>query len=240
MAKKDKDLRTSDNRTEDGDRDDERGALSSTSSTTGETSRDDDDDKDDHDDDHDEKHDDNPKESTAAGPQTLSGGAEADNLKGGKGADSLSGGDGADKLKGDKGTDTLDGGAGADTLSGGDGADKLTGGAGADSFRIDGAAKTLAGLDSILDFAHGEDKIVFDDDGLVATATNFATATAADYKAALTAANAKMADGSAAYVAVQIGSDVVVFATELGENHVESAVLLVGRSLSDISFGDIG
>ena len=49
-----------------------------------------------------------------------------------------------------------------------------------------------------------------------------------------------MADGSADFVAVQIGNDVVVFATELGEHHVESAVLLAGRSLADISAGDIG
>ena len=175
-------------------------------------------------------------------PQTSegkAGGSTANDLRGGDGADSLSGGGGNDRLRGGDGADTLSGGAGADTLRGGDGADHLTGGAGADSFRIDEAGRTLDGLDRILDFAHGEDKIVFDDDGLIATDANFATATAADYASARAIANARMADGSADFVAVQIGGDVVDFATELGEHHIESAVLLVGRSLMDISASDI-
>lgn len=160
-------------------------------------------------------------------------------LRGTAGADSLLGTAADERVRGGAGADTLDGGAGADTLEGGQGADQLTGGAGTDAFKVDGSAKTLAGLDRITDFTHGEDKLVFDDHALAATPDTFATATAADYGAALAAANAKMAAG-ADYVAVQIGTDVIVFATEAGEHHVESAVVLVGRTLTDIGAGDIG
>jgi Ca2+-binding RTX toxin-like protein len=170
--------------------------------------------------------------------ETLTGTAVADQLKGGDGDDSLSGLDGNDRLSGDKGADTLDGGAGNDTLSGGDGADVLTGGAGADVFKIDGSAKTLAGLDRITDFTHAEDRLVFDD-APAATAVNFVTDTAADFTTALADANAKLAAG-ADFVAVQVGADVIVFADEAGEHHVESAVLLVGKTLADIAASDIG
>jgi len=175
----------------------------------------------------------------AAGPETLVGTANADVLRGGDGDDSLSGGDGNDRLIGDKGNDTLDGGAGNDTLSGGHGADLLTGGAGNDLFQIqDGEAKTQASLDRITDFTHGQDHIRFDD-APAATATNFTTDTAADFTTALADANAKMAAG-ADFVAVQVGADVIVFADEVGEHHVESGVVLVGKTLADIAFSDIG
>jgi Ca2+-binding RTX toxin-like protein len=177
-------------------------------------------------------------------PETLTGTAGDDQLKGGHGDDSLAGLDGNDLLLGGKGNDTLDGGAGDDTLSGGHGADVLTGGAGADVFRIDGSAKTLAGLDRITDFTHGQDHLVFHE-APVASAANFATDTAADFTTAVADANAKMATG-ADFVAVQVGADVIVFADEAGdlgepvEHHVESGVLLVGKTLADISASDIG
>lgn len=163
----------------------------------------------------------------------------ATSLRGGDSNDSLAGGAAAERLRGDDGADTLSGGGGGDTLDGDKGADQLIGGEGADVFRIDDGARSLDGLDRILDFTHGEDKLVFDDDGLAATDANFGTASAADFASALAAANASMSSG-ADYVAVQVGADVIVFATELGEHHVEAAVVLVGRSLADISAGDIG
>jgi S-layer protein len=178
------------------------------------------------------------------GADTIDGGAGNDTLSGGKGDDSLAGLDGNDLLRGGKGADTIDGGAGNDTLSSGHGADVLTGGAGADVFRIDGSAKTLAGLDRITDFTHGEDRLVFHD-AAVATATNFATDTAVDFHTAMADANAKMAAG-ADFVAVQVGADVMVFADHAADpggpadHHVESGVLLVGKTLADIGVGDIG
>lgn len=171
---------------------------------------------------------------------TAIGGGGRDDLRGGKGDDSLSGGDGNDRLRGDDGGDTLDGGAGNDRIEGGKGADDLTGGAGADSFRVgDGNGRSLSEIDRILDFTHGQDKIVLEDE-IPATAANFTTTSAADFQAALTAADGQMMGGVIDYVAVQVGADVIVFADDVGVNHVDSAVILVGRTLADISVSDIG
>ena len=170
--------------------------------------------------------------------ETLTGTDMNDRLRGGDGDDSISGLGGDDRLDGGKGADTIDGGAGDDTIDGGQGADVLTGGDGADVFKINGPAKALTDLDKITDFTHGQDHLRFDDAPL-ATAANFATDTAADFKTALADANAKIAAG-ADFVAVPVGADVIVFADEIGEHHADSAVLLVGKALADISFSDIG
>lgn len=155
------------------------------------------------------------------GDQTLAGTSGADSILGGYGNDSLSGGDGDDTLDGAVGTDTLSGGAGSDTLV------------------VTGVAGTQDGLDHILGFTGGADSLAFSS-GPTATAANFATATAANYGEAINDAFAAVT-GGAAYVAVQVGSDVVVFAnTDAEPGNIEDAVVLVGRSLSDISFGDIG
>jgi len=170
--------------------------------------------------------------------ETLTGTDGADRLRGGDGDDSISGLGGDDRLEGDKGNDTIDGGDGNDLIRGGHGADVLTGGAGNDTFVIDSGAKTAADIDHITDFTTGADRLVFDD-APAATTAGFATDTAADFNTALADANAKMAAG-ADFVAVQVGADVVVFADEVGEHHVESAVLLVGKTLADIASTDIG
>jgi Ca2+-binding RTX toxin-like protein len=189
-------------------------------------------------DDDDNKGDNNHGVPPVVAAETLTGTDAVDRLQGGAGDDSISGLGGNDRLEGGKGNDTIDGGAGDDLIRGGKGADLLTGGAGHDTFVIDSGAKTAAGIDHITDFTHGEDRLVFDDAPAV-TATNFVTDTQADFASALTDANAKMAAG-ADFVAVQVGADVIVFADEVGEHHVESAVLLVGKTLADISSSDIG
>lgn len=171
----------------------------------------------------------------SATAETLTGTAGADTLIGHGGADSLSGGDGNDVLRGGFGADTLVGGAGADTLIAGHGAGVLTGGDGADLFVVhDGLAKTADGLERITDFTHGVDHLRLDGDH-AATTANFGTATATDYASALTQAQT-LAKAGDAYVAVQVGSDVVVFSAEHG--HLESSVLLVGKTLTDISASD--
>ena len=170
--------------------------------------------------------------------ETLTGTAGADRLEGGDGDDSISGLAGNDRLEGGKGNDTIDGGDGNDLIRGGKGADVLTGGNGDDTFVIDSGAKQLSAIDRITDFTSGHDKLVFDD-APAATAAGFATDTAADFTTALADANTKMAAG-ADFVAVQVGADVIVFADEVGEHHVESAVLLVGKTLADIASTDIG
>lgn len=164
-------------------------------------------------------HDDDDGDDAAA--QTLSGTTESESLFGGAGSDSLSGGDGDD------------------TLAGGGGADSLNGGAGADQFQVAGTAPTADGLDHVFDFTHAEDHLLFAG-GIAATDANFATATATDYAAAMDAA-LQAVNGGAAYVAVQVGLDVIVFANTDGDPAtLDAAVVLVGKTLSDIVPTDFG
>jgi Ca2+-binding RTX toxin-like protein len=142
--------------------------------------------------------------------------------------------DEGDVLQGGKRADSLDGGAGDDTITGGRGVDELTGGEGADTFVIE-AGKRLGDLDRILDFEDG-DQLVFED-GPTAGEDNYSEGEADSYDAALAFARARL-DGGDEYVAVQVGEDVLVFVGD-GDD-VSAAVVLVGRGLSDVSFGDIG
>ena len=102
--------------------------------------------------------------STAAGHDTLDGGAGNDSIFGEGGNDVLLGGDGNDQLEGDgattllrsalHGNDDIDGGAGNDSLWGGGGADVLRGGDGNDWLagedqRTTSASTTLTGNDSL-------------------------------------------------------------------------------------------
>lgn len=89
----------------------------------------------------------------------LSGDQQDNILTGDAGRDRLVGLDGNDTLLGGQGKDTLEGGAGADKLTGGTGADKLEGGTGHDTFIFEG----VHGIDTILDFEDGADKIWMSD-----------------------------------------------------------------------------
>jgi serralysin len=74
----------------------------------------------------------------------------------------IKGNRGANVLDGGAGDDTLQGGLGDDRLTGGGGKDTLAGGRGNDVFDIDAAADSAIqgnGLDLIVDFVHGEDRI---------------------------------------------------------------------------------
>jgi uncharacterized protein len=77
-------------------------------------------------------------------------------LAGTAGNDTLTGGDGNDTLTGGNGNDTLFGGAGNDILIGGAGVDRLYGGAGNDRFVFNNSTD---GIDKIVDFVVGEDRI---------------------------------------------------------------------------------
>lgn len=95
----------------------------------------------------------------------LVGGASNDNLMGQAANDTLSGGGGADVLFGAAGNDRLNGGDGNDTLNGGAGNDTLIGGSGRDSFKFNSERTFQAadlGIDRIIDFVRGTDKIVLD------------------------------------------------------------------------------
>jgi serralysin len=85
----------------------------------------------------------------------------------------------------------------------------------------------LADLDHITDWSAGDRLYLDNVDGA------YAETTAANFADAKAAASALMANGSAHYVAVQVGSDVVVFAGD--KYHVAGAVDLISRGLADIS-----
>jgi Ca2+-binding RTX toxin-like protein len=77
---------------------------------------------------------------------------------GGGGRDKLTGDSAANWLRGEDGRDVLKGGSGADTLEGGRGSDTVTGGSGADRFVF--RSELGSGVDSIVDFASGSDRLV--------------------------------------------------------------------------------
>jgi Ca2+-binding RTX toxin-like protein len=154
-------------------------------------------------------------------------------IDGGAGADSISTSNGADSILGGIGNDLINGGVGADTLSGG---------AGGDLFRFDAgvAPGAVSSLDRIIDWT-AEDQLVFVGGGGATgpgTADNYVESTQADFAAALSFANGQIAAGRN-YVSVQVGADVIVFADSAGnDGTADSAVILVGRTLSDIAFND--
>ncbi len=91
------------------------------------------------------------------------------------------------KIIGNSGANVLDGGAGSDILTGGAGNDTLTGGADADSFAFQSAATN--GLDTIQDFVHGVDSLVFTASDYGFTAGH--TLTAAEFTTAATGTGAQ-------------------------------------------------
>ncbi|WP_374445581.1 trypsin-like serine protease [Stella sp.] len=95
------------------------------------------------------------------GDDTVLGGSAGDwHVNGNRGRDLVQGGSGDDRVFGGTDADTLLGEAGADTLSGDLGDDVLTGGDGADRFLY----RSGGGIDRILDFVPGTDRIVLERD----------------------------------------------------------------------------
>jgi Ca2+-binding RTX toxin-like protein len=165
------------------------------------------------------------------------GDANGNRLRGFAGSDSLRGGDGADTIEGGADGDELTGSEGDDLLIGGAETDGLRGGAGSDTFRVlRGDAPASGVWDVVYDWT-SEDRLDF---GLQGGA--YVEITAADN--GRNQANALIAAG-ARYVAVNMlangSTDVIVYADTAGDGGAaEDAVLLVGRTLDDISAVNVG
>jgi Ca2+-binding RTX toxin-like protein len=153
----------------------------------------------------------------------------------------LTGGATNDLLAGKSGSDTISGGDGNDTLQGGHGGDVLTGGAGADVFVMASGGHITASEDSvdrITDFTSGQDVLQFGRQTSLAGDAMW-TGAAGSYAEAFADAKAQIGSGSYHLAAVQVGSDLVVFADSTLHNHVDAAAVLVGKTLADFSHWDV-
>ncbi|NJR38638.1 MAG: hypothetical protein HC781_07055 [Leptolyngbyaceae cyanobacterium CSU_1_4] len=95
----------------------------------------------------------------------ITGNMAANRLEGQGGNDLVTGLGGDDVLAGGEGQDRVFGGSGNDRISGGAGRDKLRGDDGSDRFIFDTGKAfdiTTMGIDRLIDFKRGEDKIVLD------------------------------------------------------------------------------
>jgi hypothetical protein len=197
--------------------------------------------------------------SIGAGGSEVSGSSFADNIFGGAGVDTIfgdngddliTGAGGNDVLKGGAGKDTILGDAGNDTITGGADADSMGGGAGTDTFVI-GTGETgitVATADSIGGFATGADKLKL---GLAGDATagtgNYveAGAAAADFTAALAAANTALAALNGTSAATQLyafqfdATNGYLFEDTNSDGTADQVIVLVGITNTGIGAGDI-
>ena len=193
------------------------------------------------------------------GDDWLTGDLGDDELRGAEGDDILMGGDGDDRLEGGFGRDVLYGGAGNDRLTSqgpegsallgedgddtltaaGAGADTLRGGAGRDLFEIVTTTAPADGVDAKLFDFESHDQLHFPQASIFGASmlpTSYSEFVASDYAQALAIANEHISAAGATYVAAQVGADVYVFAdTGDPQDGADVAILLVGRTLTDIS-----
>lgn len=107
------------------------------------------------------------------GDDTAFGGPGDDRIFGVAGDDYMKGGVGDDYLDGGNKDDTVIGGRGDDTVIGGRGNDVLRGGAGHDDYEFD-PSRAGEGVDKVLGFAVGKDKIVLDVDAVLSSTPGLA------------------------------------------------------------------
>jgi len=170
--------------------------------------------------------------STGPGTSSLLGG-DGNDLIDVVGADSrqvIDGGAGVDSIRGTRSGDTISGGLGNDTIDTAGGSDVLTGGGGADRFIFlmdRGGVPGPGTAPQIRDWG-GDDLIQFRDSPIGL----YIEITAPDFTSSITAAQNQLGNNTNAVVAVQVAGDVIVF---YGGPSIGSSVVLVGRSLADVS-----
>ena len=181
----------------------------------------------------------------SAAHDELHGGAGNDTLStASEGSDLLDGGPGDDffftsQLNKALGDDTFSGGDEVDTFEGGFGRDVIFGGAGSDIFFLGSGQSDLktGRLERVMDWS-SEDRIV--PVNVSIPLQSYVETSAPDYVTAVSMAKAAPASGM---FVVQVGGDLIVFADSLvipDDPHaplgsvVSDAIMLVGRSLTDI------
>lgn len=185
---------------------------------------------------------------TGTGTNWAQGNLGNDNITGNTGADTLSGGQGTDTLTGDAGNDVLLGDAGNDTIIGGLGMDTMTGGTGVDTFFFTGPAAGPPAVASSSPAAAGSldqitDWTVTDIMDIGVAAVYDETASTLGWDDLVAAVNAEMAGtgtltASAAtenVIAVQQGTNVIVFMNLDATAGADTAVLLTNTNLDAIS-----
>ena len=174
-----------------------------------------------------------------AGNDTINGNLGDDTLNGGADNDVIRGGQGNDVINGDAGDDVIGGDLGNDTISGGAGIDRMTGGDGADTFRFapGDAALVASGdtwlTDAITDFTRGVDKLSlgFNVASVLTGSAQASVRQAAEF--AQTLFNNHVGDHEVA--AVNVGSDTMLFFAGNGGGVIDSAIRLVGGTLSPMT-----
>jgi Ca2+-binding RTX toxin-like protein len=184
------------------------------------------------------------------GGESILSGAGADTITGGAGNDTINSGEGNDHIT----LQTTAGhvahvtvGAGHDTITGGAGQTVLTKTqAGASLFDVANHQQylTQGAQDQVIGWNGAGDQLHFGLHTAGGPATpvfiNDPALTVTDYATAITEAGNQFAHYNV--VALQVGTDVVVFADVNGSGHLEAgdtAVVLVGRSLADIHASNI-
>ncbi len=159
----------------------------------------------------------------SGGDDIVTTGASADILIGSGGNDTLIGGAGADVLPGNGGDDSLTGGAGADVMSGSGGGDTFRYASLADLAASTGLAPGSA--DRITDFS-GNDRIAT---GVAGSATNYLeAAAAANYAAALSAADAAMNETVIYYLTSTVSDGGLLFVDTDSSGSPDALIQLTG------------
>lgn len=169
---------------------------------------------------------------TVSNVENVYGSGAGDTLIGDGGGNLLRGNAGADWLYGNGGDDRIEGGDGDDYIQGGQGQDTLRGDAGADTFAF--AAGDSVSPDTIQAFA-ADDHILFLD-GPAGTSSDYLEISTIDFAAV----DAAFAGDGVRYVAMQMFSDVFLFA-DVGDEGTtyDQMIILSGTSLSSIDAGSI-